>query len=359
MLAETMNPVGGEPAAIERDSLWRPFVRWEAALVVVLLAALMFGNATPNFMSTTTIFYVSLNMGEIAIMALPVTLIVITGEIDLSVASMLGLSSTLLGYLYLHGVPIWLAVMIVMVVGCVGGALNGVLVTRLGLPSIAVTIGTLTLFRGIAQIILGAQSVTKFPASLTKIGVQPIPHTQLSYSVGFAIVLAIAFGVVLHFTTIGRSIFTIGMQSETAHFSGIRVNRIKFRLYVLSGMICSFAGVLWTFKLASARYDAGLGLELNVVAIVLFGGVSIFGGRGSIFGVVIAATVLGVIQQALTLRNVDAQVRNIVTGVLLLISVVLPNIVAIFRRVQIQARNRRQPLHADLPRDPNPSTSKG
>ena len=359
MLAETVHQGSGDAGLSEHEPVWQPFVRWETALVVVLFAALAFGSATPNFMSSTTIFYVSLNMGEIAIMALPVTLIVITGEIDLSVAAMLGLSSTLLGYLYLRGVPIWLAVMMVVVVGCVGGALNGLLITRFGLPSIAVTIGTLTLFRGIAQIILGAQSVTKFPASLTKIGVQPIPHTQLSYSVGFALLLAIVFGVVLHFTTIGRSIFTIGMQSETAHFSGIRVNRIKFRLYVLSGLICSFAGVLWTFKLASARYDAGLGLELNVVAIVLFGGVSIFGGRGSIFGVVIAASVLGVIQQALTLRNVDAQVRNIVTGVLLLISVVLPNLIATFRRVHVQALNRRQPRDADLPKDQHQSTNKG
>ena len=359
MLAETTLGIHDDSDVMADEPWWRPFARWETALVIVLFAALLFGNATRNFMSSTTIFYVSLNMGEIAIMALPVTLIVITGEIDLSVASMLGLSSTLLGYLYLHGVPIWLAVMIVMLVGITGGALNGLLVTRFGLPSIAVTIGTLTLFRGIAQIILGAQSVTKFPASLTKIGVQPIPHTQLSYSVGFVVVLAIAFGVVLHFTTIGRSIYTIGMQKETAHFSGIRVNRIKFRLYVLSGLICSFAGVLWTFKLASARYDAGLGLELNVVAIVLFGGVSIFGGRGSIFGVVIAATVLGVIQQALTLRNVDAQVRNIVTGVLLLVSVVLPNIVATFRRIRVQSRNRRRPPPADLPTATDPSTNKG
>ena len=175
MLAETTFGIDGDADVMAGDPWWRPFVRWETALVVVLFAALLFGNATPNFMSSTTIFYVSLNMGEIAIMALPVTLIVITGEIDLSVASMLGLSSTLLGYLYLHGVPIWLAVMIVMLVGCVGGALNGLLITRFGLPSIAVTIGTLTLFRGIAQIILGAKSVTKFPASLTKIGVQPIP----------------------------------------------------------------------------------------------------------------------------------------------------------------------------------------
>jgi rhamnose transport system permease protein len=359
MLAEAVQPTVDETHEVEPEPIWRSFMRWETALVVVLFAALLFGNATPNFMSSTTIFFVSLNMGEIAIMALPVTLIIVTGEIDLSVASMLGLSSTLLGYLYLHGVSIWLAVIIVLVVGIAGGALNGVLITRLGLPSIAVTIGTLTLFRGIAQIILGAQSVTKFPASLTKIGVQPIPHTQLSYSVGIFIVMAIVFAGVLHLTPIGRSIFAIGLQSEAAHFSGIRVNRIKFRLYVLSGLICAFAGVLWTFKLASARYDAGLGLELNVVAIVLFGGVSIFGGRGSILGVVVAATILGVIQQALTLRNIDAQVRNIVTGVLLLISVVLPNILGMFRRLRDQTRNRRRVSTAVLPSDKTPSTNKG
>jgi len=350
-------------ASNEREPWWRILARWESALVVCLIAALVFGSKTPHFMSSTTIFYIGLNMGEIAIMALPVTLIVITGEIDLSVASMLGLSSTLLGYLYLHGVPIGFAIVIVIVMGAVGGALNGVLITRLGLPSIAVTIGTLTLFRGIAEVILGAKSVTKFPASLTKIGVVPIPHTQFSYSLGFFAILVVIYMVVLHGTPIGRSIYAIGLQSEAAHFSGIRVKRIKFRLYVLSGMVCSCAGVLWTLKLASARFDTGTGLELNVVAIVLFGGVSIFGGRGTIFGVVIAAATLGVIQQALTLRNIDAQVRNIVTGVLLLISVVLPNVIEAVRRVRSQSRNRRQPASnpsiGQSPIEQSPSPSDG
>ena len=149
-------------------------------------------------------------MGEIAIMALPLTLIVMTGEIDLSVASMLGLSSTLLGYLFQHGWPIGLAILAVLVVGALGGALNGVLVTKLGLPSIAVTIGTLTLFRGIAEIVLGTNSVTGFPQSLTKVGVLPIPHTKLAYSMGIFLVLALVFGVVLHATPVGRSITAIG-----------------------------------------------------------------------------------------------------------------------------------------------------
>jgi rhamnose transport system permease protein len=175
----------------------------------------------------------------------------------------------------------------------------------------------------------------------------PIPHTHIAYSVGCFLVLAIVFGVVLHATPLGRSIFAIGLQPEAAHFSGIRVKRIKFRLYVLSGLICSFAGVMWTMRFATSRYDAGTGLELNVVAIVLFGGISIFGGRGSIIGVALATAVMACIQQALTLRNVDAQVRNIVTGILLLISVVLPNVAEGLQRRRQRSRIRSvQPVEA-------------
>lgn len=321
---------------------WRTLLRWESGLVVVLIASIIFGaSQSPHFLTSADVFFIGLNMGEIAIMALPLTLIVMTGEIDLSVASMLGLSSTLVGYFFEHGWPIWLAIVAVLIVGAVGGALNGVLVTKLGLPSIAVTIGTLTLFRGVAEIVLGTNSVTGFPPSLTKVGVLPIPHTKLAYSMGIFLVLAVIFGVVLHATPVGRSITAIGLQSEAARFSGIRVKRIKFTLFVLSGVVCAFAGVLWTLRFATSRYDAGTGLELTVVAAVLLGGVSIFGGRGTIFGVVIAIVVIGCIQAALTLMNVAAQVQNIVTGGLLLVSVVVPNSAEALRRIRVRARRRR------------------
>ena len=230
---------------------WRALVRWETMLFVALVAALLYGASTRNFWTSTNAFFVGLNIGEVAIMALPLTLIVITGEIDLSIASMLGLASTLVGYLTLHGWSILPAMLVVLLVGCVGGALNGFLVTTVGLPSIAVTIGTLTLYRGLAEGLLEAQSVGGYSLWLTKIGVQPIPHTHVPWSVGFFLVLAIAFGVVLHATPVGRSIFAIGLQAETAQFSGIRVKRIKFELYVLSGLIASFAGILWTFRFAT------------------------------------------------------------------------------------------------------------
>jgi rhamnose transport system permease protein len=337
------------------QALWRRALRWETGLVVVLVAVLIFGSErSPDFLNTTTLFYVGLNMGEIAIMALPLMLIVITGEIDLSVASMLGLSGAVLGQLTADGWPVVLAMVAALAVGALGGALNGVLVARLGLPSIAVTIGTLTLFRGLAEIVLGARTITAFPASLTKIGVVPLSGTHLSYSVVIFIVLAVIFGVVLHATRAGRSIVAAGLAPEAAQFAGIRVRRLKFGLFVLSGMLCAFAGILFTLKNASVSYGAGTGLELNVVAIVLFGGVSIFGGRGTVIGVVLSVIIFGTLQQVLTQMQIQPEVQNIIIGVLLLISVVLPNGGEAVRRIRARLRTRSGRVRAPAPARPGP-----
>jgi rhamnose transport system permease protein len=245
-----------------------------------------------------------------------------------------------MGQLHSVGWPIGLAIIAALVVGALGGALNGFLVAKVGLPSIAVTIGTLTLFRGIAEVILAPRIIVGFPTSLTKIGVVPVPGTELSYSALIFLILAVIFGVVLHATRIGRSIVAIGLQPEAAQFAGIRVNRIKFLLFVLSGVLCALAGILFTFKNSSVSYDAGTGLELNVVAIVLFGGVSIFGGRGTVIGVVLSVVIVGCLQQALTQMQVQPEVQNIVTGGLLLISVVLPNSGEVLRRLRVRTRAR-------------------
>jgi rhamnose transport system permease protein len=314
-----------------KPSWWRAAARWEAGLVVVFVGVLLFGSAeSSTFMSSSTLFYLGINTGYIAIMALPMTFVVMTGEIDLSVASMLGLSGAVVGDLWHHGWAIWPAFGVALLVGMLGGALNGVLVAKFGLPSIAVTIGTLTLFRGLAEVLLGSQTIPgpgdrQFPTSLTKIGVVPIQGTHLSYSLLIFIVLAVVFAVVLHATPLGRSMQAIGLQPEAAQFAGIRVNRIKFWLFVLSGLLSAFAGILLTLQYSSVSYNAGTGLELNVVAIVLFGGVSIFGGRGSIPGVVLSVAIVGSLQMALTQMKVQPEVQNIVTGVLLLLSVVIPN----------------------------------
>jgi rhamnose transport system permease protein len=234
--------------------------------------------------------------------------------------------------LFDHGWPIWPAIIAAVLLGGVLGAFNGFLITRLGLPSLAVTIGTLTLYRGVAQGILPTDTISGFPQGLANIGVVPIPHTHISYSVLIFLVLAVVFGIVLHATPLGRAIFAIGANQEAAFYSGIRVKRIKFWLFVLSGMVCGLAGVLWTLRFASARYDSGIGLELFVVTVVLLGGVSIFGGRGTILGVVLAVAVLGTLQTAMTADLIPAQDQNIVVGGLLLASVVVPNLGEIYRR---------------------------
>ena len=320
-------------------ALLRPLVRWESALVLLLIGTVILSTQlSANFTRSGNLFYIGLNVGEIAIMALPLSLIVITGEIDLSVASTLGLSGTIMAWLFAHGLGVWPAMVVALLFGVVTGAFNGMLVTRVGLPSLAVTIGTLTLYRGIAQIIEPNNTIGGFPTYLTNIGIIPIPHTQIPYSVAFFAFFAIVVGVVLHATPLGRSIFAIGANQETAFYSGIRVKRIKFCLFVLSGVLCSLAGILWTLRFGAARYDDGTGLELYVVTIVLLGGVSIFGGRGTIIGVVLAVAILATLEEGLTLAQMPSQNQNIVVGGLLIASVIIPNIGELYGRGRDRAR---------------------
>jgi rhamnose transport system permease protein len=328
-----------------RSPLWQ-LVRWETALVFLLLGTILYGtSASSSFFQSSSLFYICVNVGEVAIMALPLTLIVITGEIDLSVASTLGLAGVVMAECFKHGWNVWPAMGAALLVGIVCGLFNGFLVTKVGLPSLAVTIGTLTLYRGIAQVILPTDTIGGFPTGLASIGVVPIPGTQLPYSILFFALLAVAVGVLLHLTPLGRRIYAIGAGHEAAFFAGIRVKRIKLWLFVLSGFLSAFAGILWTLRFASARYDAGTGQELYVVTIVLLGGVSIFGGRGTIVGVVLAVAVLGCLQTALTDALVSAQDQQIVVGGLLIASVIVPSLPSAYRRARERLRSaaaRRQ-----------------
>ena len=321
----------------------RSLVRWEVGLVFALAAVIAFGvHSSPQFTTSFNVFYLNLSIGEIAIMALPMTLLIVTGEIDLSVASVLGMSSALVGDLYSRGWSMPLVIGTVLVVGAVAGWFNGFLVTRVGLPSLAVTIGTLTLYRGIAVIVLGPDTVSSFPEKYTNLGVTPLPHTggYLSYSVGMFIVLAIVFGVFLHATSGGRSLFVMGANEEAARYAGIRVKRTKLVLFTVSGIVCALAGILYTFRLSTAVQDNGIGLELSVVTVVLLGGVSIFGGRGTIIGVVLAIAVFAGLQNALFLTDFEQRAMGVVTGTLLLLSVLIPNFSAFVARGREFVRRR-------------------
>jgi rhamnose transport system permease protein len=328
----------------------RSLVCWEAGLAVAAVVVFLFGSASSSqFLTQGNFFYLGLPVGEIALMALPMTLIIVTGEIDLSVASTLGMSSALLGYLWLHHWSMWLIIPAVLAAGAAAGALNGLLVTRIGLPSLVVTIGTLMLYRGIAQGILGPVTVSSFPAGATKIGVEPFPHTGfVPYSLVAFAVLAVIAAVVLHATAFGRRLFAIGLNQQAAVYAGIRVKRTKLLLYVVSGMVASLAGILLTFRLATAVQDNGFGLELSVVAVVLLGGISIFGGRGTILGVVLALFVFAALRNALFLTNFEERALDMVTGILLLISVLVPNLGQYVQRARELLRRRRQRLGASV-----------
>ena len=304
----------------------RSLVRWETLLLVVLLLLVAGGAAaSPVFFSGRNFTNLTAAVIEVSIMALPMALVIIAGEIDLSVESMAGLSCAVVGWLFMNGVPVEVAIPIALVLGAAGGLLNGVLVTGFGLPSLVVTLGTLALYRGLALVVLGSEGVSGFPTWFTSFGFGTVPGTPIPWPLLIFVGLAIVLGVVLHAMWPGRQLFALGKNASAARYSGVRVARTKLLLFVLNGTIAALAGVILTARFASSRADIGQGLTLTVVTIVLLGGVNIFGGRGTIPGVVLAAAVLAVLGNVLRLTNVSAEIQSIAVGVLLVVSVIIPN----------------------------------
>lgn len=309
--------------------------RWESLILVLLVAVAGWAwLGVDGFANGSNVSFLLLDTTEIALMALTMTLVVVAAEIDLSVASTLGLSCAVLGSLWNAGLPIEAIMPICLLVGALCGAFNGLLVTRLGLPSLAVTIGTFALFRGLAYVILGDQAVADLPPAYTGLAtasIGPVPVATVLVAVAAAVAATL-----LHATALGRSIVALGSNVEAAYFSGVRVKRVKLWLFVASGAMASLASLIYTFRYASARADNGVGLELAVVAAVLLGGVSIFGGRGTLPGVLMAVLLLGVVRNALILADVANEVLNFVTGLLLVASVLAPNLGAVLRRRSAQ-----------------------
>jgi rhamnose transport system permease protein len=312
---------------------------WETLLVLLLLVSIVIGSIlSPYFLTGFNFYVITSNIMEIAVMALPMTLIIIAGEIDLSVASVLGLSSVLLGALWAGGRPFWLAIVVVLLLGLVAGWFNGWLVTRLGLPSLVVTIGTLALYRGLAYVVLGDQAVSNFPTAFTTFGFGTIPGTEIPWSGLIYAALVVIFVVVLHFSRLGRQLYAIGNNKEAARFAGINVGSLKLALFILSGVIAALAGIIFTARFNSARPDNALGFELDVVTVVLLGGVDIFGGRGTLLGVVLATFIVAVLQNVLGLENISGDIQSLAIGLLLILSVLGPNIA---RRIQVLIARRR------------------
>ena len=321
----------------------RALLTRESAIVVILvLVVLVSLVSVRNFDSPLTVTYLLRDVAPILLIALPMTLIIVTEEIDLSVASIVGLASVVTGLLTQAGLPFPLAALAAMLVGTLAGAFNGFLVTVVGLPSLAVTIGTLALFRGIAVGLLGTTAITEFPERWTDLAKANIPGTPIPVVMILFAVLAVVFTVLLHFTPFGRSLFAIGLNKDAAAFSGIDVARTKFRLFVLSGAVSGFAGVYFTLLYSNARGDNAMGMELQIIAAVLLGGVSIFGGRGALHGVIAGVLLIGTLGSALRLAGVSSDIINVITGLLLIASVVSTSLLAWLETRRVAAIGKRE-----------------
>ncbi|THG32525.1 ABC transporter permease [Glaciibacter flavus] len=338
--SETANVLADEPKG--RTGASRVLLGRDAIMIYILLAFLVYASiALPRFASPVTVGFLLLDVIPVLLIAMPMTLVIITGEIDLSVASIAGLTSALMGVLWQAGLDMGTVLVISVLAGVVAGALNGFLVAVVGLPSLAVTIGTLALFRGLALVVIGDNAVANFPPALTgffisKLGATGIPTVMIG-----VLVVMVFFGVLLHFTPFGRGLYALGYSKEAARFVGIHVNRSKFWLFVATGTVSALAGVYWTLRYSSARSDNASGLELTVIAAVLLGGVSVFGGKGSIPGVIAGVLLIGSINYALRLSRVSDVVLIIVTGSLLILSVITPSVISAIRRWNHDRRLRR------------------
>lgn len=313
------------------DKLGTPFRRimasWEVLLLgVAILIFIANSLASPYFLDAWNLSDATFNFTEKAMIAFAMALLIIAGEIDLSVAAIIALASTAMGYAVQMGVGTPGLVAIGIGVGLACGAFNGFLVAGLKLPSIVVTIGTMSLFRGISYMVLGDQAYGKYPADFAYFG-QGYVFWVISFEFVLFVMMAIVFAILLHATNFGRQVYVIGNNPFAARFSGVPVERVKFILFLLTGLMSGIAVVCLTSRLGSTRPSIAQGWELEVVTMVVLGGVSILGGSGTIGGVVIAAFVMGLVTFGLGLLNVPGIVMSIFVGLLLIITIAIPIVV--------------------------------
>jgi rhamnose transport system permease protein len=309
-----------------QSPLERKLKSWESLLLLVAIGIFIANTfASPYFLNAWNLSDATFNFTEKAMIAFAMALLIISGEIDLSVASIIALASTAMGAAAQVGVGTEGLVLIGLATGLVCGAFNGILVTGLGLPSIVVTIGTMSLFRGISFIILGDQAYRGYPTEFAYFG-QGYVWWVISFEFVLFAIIAVIYGVLLHMTNFGRAVYAIGNNPTGALFSGIRVGRVKFILFLLTGLMSGIAAVCLTSRLGSTRPSIATGWELEIVTMVVLGGVNILGGSGSIPGVVIAAFVMGLVTFGLGLLNVPGIVMSIVIGALLIGVIALPRL---------------------------------
>ncbi|MFQ5858168.1 MAG: ABC transporter permease [Anaerolineae bacterium] len=319
----TSGTVAGRP----RLGLTALLLRWEWLLVLLLiLACLINATVSPYFLDVRNLFDMTFNFMERSIIALPMAFIIVSANIDLSVASALAMSAVLMAVSFKAGLNIWLAALLGLAIGALGGLVNGVLTAKVRLPSLVVTLGTFALYRGVAFVVLGDKAVTGFPPEFTYLGQGYIPGTPVPVPLVIFAVLTVPFGLLLHRTTFGRFVYAIGSNEQACRYSGVAVGRIKIILFVMSGFMSALAGIILAARFGSTRPNIATGFELDVITAVVLGGVDIFGGEGNMVGVVLALFLIGVARFGMSLKNVPGQVQTTVIGALLILAILLPQL---------------------------------
>jgi rhamnose transport system permease protein len=307
--------------------LWR----WEGLLLLILLVTILYNALrTPGYLTVgnwINVFELSI---EKIIVALIMTFIIINAEIDLSVASVMGLAACTMGFLFAGGMPMAGAVAAALAVGLLAGLFNSFWIGIVGLPSLVVTLAGLIGYRGLAYVLLEDRSIGAFPEWFNQMGQDPFIGPLPLAMILFVIFLVLAI-VVLHYSAFGRYVYVIGNSKDVARYAGVKVQRTKMILFVASATIAALAGVLYGARLGAVRGDSAVGFELDIITMVLLGGVSIFGGSGSLWGVLLSILIILNLRNGMSLANFSGHMQTGVIGVLLILSVLIPNLAANFQ----------------------------
>ncbi|MDR0361235.1 MAG: ABC transporter permease [Planctomycetota bacterium] len=318
------------------------FLQWEWMLLTVfILIQIVNSQLSPYYLDAENLVYTTTTFLDKAFIVLPMVFVIIMGEIDISVGSTVALSAVLMGMSNKAGLPMSLAMCVCLLVGLACGMFNGLILTRFKeLAPMIVTLSTMIIYRGIALILLEDRAVGKFPSWFKEFGygyLGPIPY-MLAIFAAFAVL----FGLLLHKTSFGRQVYAIGSNRTASLFSGVPVDRIRFIVYALIGLMSGVTAIFLTAKMGSTRPNVAQGYELDVIAMTVLGGVSTAGGKGRMIGAVVSVFTVGYLRFGLGLRNVPAENLLIVIGVLLIVAVMLPNIRTMIEGRLAKAENRRR-----------------
>ena len=309
---------------------------WEGFLLCALIFIILLNvNLSPQFLSFSNFINLFQLSIEKVIVALVMTFVIINAEIDLSVGSMMGLSACTFGWLVQGGVPGGFVILTCLIIGVAGGALNGWFVTKVGLPSLVVTLATLIGFRGLARVLVEDRGINEFPEWFDALGQQGFVGSIPFAIIAFFILFAVLY-IVLQRSGFGRKTYVIGTNREVADYAGINTSRHKMILFIASGLVSAFAGLLYAARVGAVRGDVALGFELDIITIVLLGGVSIFGGTGTLFGTLLAILIVLSLRNGMALINITGHIQTGVIGLLLIGSVIAPRIhlIRIWRRLK-------------------------